>query len=616
MGNKYKKQIIIFVALSFLLCCFGCKLYFAHASASIGNIDSVYKYAEGVDTPGIKIDFGLFKGDVNVTVTDTGLTGFAWGEKIGWVNLSPADGGVLNNGNGILSGYATTELGGWINFSGVKIDSSGNFLGYATSQNFGRISFNCKNDNSCATNDFKVETDWRPVLVRGGASSYNSSAVVVPTAPPVNTTPSVTNNNQNTTPTAESQNQTLPAPLPVSTNSQYYQGGGDVVIKNNTPPATEQTGQITVIKPQDHPETAAVVPVAKNVPVTINSNTTVSAQEKNNITNIIQTTKQITKEATLITQTPAVNVSAKTVTTVGVAGGGTALVTSFAGGLPEFLLTFFRLWSLILSALGLRKRPEPWGTVYDSITKQPLDPAYVILQNKQGEEIATSITDLDGRYGFLAPPGVYNIIAKKTNYIAPSFHLYGKERDELYDNLYFGEDIELGTSKTITKNIPMDQQGFDWNEFAKRDKKVIKYHSPRKKLITQISNALFFAGLLFALGLFLVKMDSYNTAILILYAFLSALRFVKFKPKSFGVITERSTSFPLSFAIIRVFSNETKKEVFHRVADQYGHYYCLLQKGTWYVTIEKKNNDESYTNVYTSGPFITKRGILNRDFKI
>ena len=37
------------------------------------------------------------------------LTGYMWGENIGWINVSPIQGGVFNDGLGILSGYAWGE---------------------------------------------------------------------------------------------------------------------------------------------------------------------------------------------------------------------------------------------------------------------------------------------------------------------------------------------------------------------------------------------------------------------------------------------------------------------------------------------------------------------------
>ena len=46
------------------------------------------------------------------------LSGYAWGENIGWINFSPTfGGGVCINRKGILRGYAWGENIGWINFS-------------------------------------------------------------------------------------------------------------------------------------------------------------------------------------------------------------------------------------------------------------------------------------------------------------------------------------------------------------------------------------------------------------------------------------------------------------------------------------------------------------------
>ena len=83
------------------------------ASQTEGAIEDIYKYAKGVDDPGVLVNFNLFTGSLGVIVTDTDLKGFAWGNKIGWINLSPSNGGVLNDTEGTLSGYAVSESGGW-----------------------------------------------------------------------------------------------------------------------------------------------------------------------------------------------------------------------------------------------------------------------------------------------------------------------------------------------------------------------------------------------------------------------------------------------------------------------------------------------------------------------
>lgn len=612
---KYKKNLIVSIGILILFFCNIFKPIFIYASEYEGTIDGIYKYAKGVDDPSIKLNFGLFRGSINVKVNDEYLSGFAWGDKIGWINLSPVNGGVINNGEGILSGYATTEFGGLINFKptggGVMINSKGEFKGYALSEKFGKISFSCVNDNSCSIDDYKIKTDWRPKSIRKEVNPNNSTPAVIITS--INT-----ETEKKDDPDIVS---TRPVPLPVVNNGQY--SGGDIIKENKVTTKGELITTIRTLEDLNKNESnidstpddniiSSVTPVVNTNITPINTNKSVSILIQN-------TAKQIKQEANIIIETPVVNISTKTVATIGIAGGSTLIVSSLTTGLlsaSEFFLVFFRFWSLILAALGLRKRREPWGTVYDSITKQPLDPAYVILQDKNGEEVATSITDLDGRYGFLVPPGVYTMLAKKTNYIAPSLHLHGRNKDELYDNLYFGEEIELKKNTIINRDIPMDPQGFDWNEFAKKDKNLMKFHSPRKKLIAKISNTLFWVGLLFSICLLIAKPDIYNVGIIILYLVLSVFRFLKLKTKSFGVITDKNSGFPLSFAIIRIYSKSTHKEMFHRVADLYGHYYCLLPKGEYRIVIEKKNIDESYTNIYTLDSFISQKGILNLDFMV
>ena len=328
----------------------------------------------------------------------------------------------------------------------------------------------------------------------------------------------------------------------------------------------------------------------------------------------------ITKEGVVaFTATPVGSVTTKTVTAAGVVGGGAVAVTTATGTVTAFsdiALVLMRLWSLILVALGLRKRRVPWGTVYDSVTKQPLDPAYVVLEDQTGKEVATAITDLDGRFGFLVPPGSYKIIANKSNYSFPSKKLAGKSSDELYDNLYFDGEVALKVDDVITKNVPMDPEAFDWNEFAKRDKKLMKFYSRNARILATVTTTFFYLGLVGAAALYLSRPDGLNLAIIIVYGLLLLLRIFVIKPKSYGSIVDTGTNEPLSFAVVRVFQKGVDREMFHRVADQYGRYYALLAKGEYYVIIERKNLDGSYTPVYTSGTINAKKGIINNNFSI
>jgi hypothetical protein len=119
----------------------------------------------------------LGDGGPGVEVTDTGLTGWMWGENLGWCSLSCAvtgscgavPFGVTNDGAGALGGWAWCENAGWISFScantgscaaaayGVAIDpATGVFAGRAWGENVGWISF-----SGTGAAPFRVVTNWR-----------------------------------------------------------------------------------------------------------------------------------------------------------------------------------------------------------------------------------------------------------------------------------------------------------------------------------------------------------------------------------------------------------------------------------------------------------------------
>ena len=283
---------------------------------------------------------------------------------------------------------------------------------------------------------------------------------------------------------------------------------------------------------------------------------------------------------------------------------------------PELVLIPVRLWSLLLTALGVKKRRKPWGTVYDSITKQPLDPVYVSLRNLEGAEIASSITDIDGRYGFLVKPGVYKVVPRKTNYIFPSDKLSKAFRDEFYANLYFGDYINISNAgEVIVKNIPMDAVNFDWNEFEKNKKKLYKFYSKRELIIAKISNWLFGIGFAIAGTALIISPEKYNIIIFGAYVFMFIFRTVSFKLKAKGRLLDKDGS-PLSFASVRAYAVDTNVEIAHQASDEMGRYHVLLPNGTYYVKVEKKNNDGSYSVVHTSNYFKVVHGVLNRVFNV
>jgi len=177
---------------SFIFCVFcicGILVCFGNASAwyDRGEIDSGYKWAWSNYMGWV--NFGCE--NCNILVTDTAITGYAWNENYGWINMSPAGAGVVNDGLGNLSGYAWISGLGWVDFSGVKIDGeTGRFKNFATGEGAsfeapgggtGYISFDC--GSTCNVVSGWRSTSFRHYLEssRGGGSNYEGTFQQEPT---------------------------------------------------------------------------------------------------------------------------------------------------------------------------------------------------------------------------------------------------------------------------------------------------------------------------------------------------------------------------------------------------------------------------------------------------
>lgn len=146
-------MLLLLVLLSFLI--IGTNV---SASTTNGTIDSSYRYAWGEN-----IGFVDF---INITITDSVLSGSIYGENIGWVNLAT----ITNDTEGNLAGYAWGENIGWVDFSGTTIGTDGIWTGGAYSENIGWIVF------GATTN--KVMTDWRPASTRTTSVATSSGSTL------------------------------------------------------------------------------------------------------------------------------------------------------------------------------------------------------------------------------------------------------------------------------------------------------------------------------------------------------------------------------------------------------------------------------------------------------
>ena len=207
--NSYKINFKIKMLLSFLFLLSVTQI--SLASQSVGTIDTISKYAricqDASCTTYGSINMkptinGSTPGALSVTITDTVVTGHAWGDQIGWINFAPTGSGVTVNPNtGVLSGFAYAQNGSWINFAPtgqsvtlVDNGSGSNFSGwaYASGISGGWLRLDCGSASTC------VKTDWRTISNRtvvttgtsGGGGGGGGSLVIIPatnTAVPIET---------------------------------------------------------------------------------------------------------------------------------------------------------------------------------------------------------------------------------------------------------------------------------------------------------------------------------------------------------------------------------------------------------------------------------------------
>ncbi|MDZ7726637.1 MAG: carboxypeptidase-like regulatory domain-containing protein [Candidatus Campbellbacteria bacterium] len=595
------------------------------ASETDGTIDSSEKYARFLSADTL-INFATSEGDVHVT--DDGLTGYAWSEDYGWINLDPGESGVSNDGEGNLSGYAWGENIGWINFApsegGVTIDENGEFNGYAWSENIGWIVFSCETDNSCSSLNHGVATDWRPESVRSSGSSESSFA---PSPDEGGDEDVDSEDNEDEPEESVPSEEESPVDESPEDTPEVETDEDDEEPDEDIPSEVEEGDD----KDPDDEVSDSGVEAGDEEGGGTSRGTTIADRVGEAITLIRKTSDNVRKSMVGLGESIQRNVSeafedavvTTTASTVSVAGAvtGTATVVSSFFLTPvsfsEIVFIPLRIWTLFLSIFGFKHNRRPWGTVYDSVTKQPLDPAYVVLQDEDGKEVSGSITDLDGRYGFLQDPGKYRLVSKKTNYNFPSKRLEGKTGDILYDNLYFGENFLTEEGSVIDKNIPMDPEGFDWNEFAKRaEKGRMKFYSRFDALFTYGANILFYVGLFASLAALIAVPSLLQLGIVLFYILVFALRTFGLKPKHLGSVVDKETGQPLSFAIVRVIIPSSDQEVKRVVCDKFGRFYSLVYPGTYVIAVEKKVGEDSYERVYTSEPKEVKGGVINSSLKV
>lgn len=620
-----KKNIFIFLSIAFIFSVTTTPVLAA------GNIDAVQKYSQfrdvDLDNNGTK-DFinwspTLSDPSVGATVSDSAITGNIWGETVGWINLGPFNSsagpaaGVKNTCSGILSGFAWGQNTGWINFAPSmatgpdqpKINTTtGVITGSVWSQNYGWITLNSGNGSFPG-----LKTSWAgcssvtppptgtpPTLGSGGCTLpkilINGICQIPATPVPGCIDPAATNFNTRATASdgscRYSQN-TNPVLGCMDNAALNYKSSATVSDGSCNYPINPVTPPNPVVQPSTGPGVNPPLPGVGPRPL---SNTVSGSRQT--ISGIIGM--------------PSFDnfMSFKNLQSM----GPLALIVAILGLLSSIPGLITRFGNLLLAFLFAKKKKR--GIVFDASSKEPLDPAYVsVINTVTGQEVANQITDMEGRFGFVLKKGSYRLTAGKTHYQFPSALLAGKTSDEVYTNLYFGDTFIVENEDEITEmNIPMDPLGTDWNQQEKRRMNILKYLITNEKTIARIFNILFSIGFAVSLIIAFYYPVWFNLVVVGLYVVILIIRVLGYGPISAGKITK--SGIPLKNGVVRVYSASLDREISHKVTSESGSYFILTSKADYYLTIEEKNADGTYTKVFTSEVMKAKNGLINKSFDL
>jgi hypothetical protein len=246
--------------------------------------------------------------------------------------------------------------------------------------------------------------------------------------------------------------------------------------------------------------------------------------------------------------------------------------------LVEYLNKFLRL-------IGLRWQ-RPLGVIYDSVTKQPVDPVVVKLINAEtAQVVASNIANMNGEYGFMADPGLYQIYVQRPNYKFPS-QIVTSLRDGVYNPVYHGETFQVtGGVDVISMSIPLDPVAPDWNQQAKKVR--VHTHPVLQSLLITIFTVLFWFVLLAAVVYYAANRSTVLLYVFGMYAFVLLLAVVVPRVRLWGRVLSKESGVPVAGAVVEVsYVNLPDVIIARAVSVSGGKFFIRLNPGEYRVTVK------------------------------
>lgn len=293
-----------------------------------------------------------------------------------------------------------------------------------------------------------------------------------------------------------------------------------------------------------------------------------------------------------------------------VAGSAMALAGSavplFSAMPGAFSSSVFLKFIELLGILGRRKQERSWGVVFDTVTHMPIQAAKIILSDESGKELATTYSDRDGRFGFLADPGKYMVDIFKKDYELVT----DKEKDDLYGNVYSSGMLEIGHDRVVLTNIAMKSTEVNWEEYA--EKKINQYTSAFSKFKKYFFLAIYIVGFGSTAILTYFYPSTFNFVVLGIYVTMFIYQ-TFFKKKKYGMI-ETDNGKPVPFAVVSLHDDISSEKKGFAVTDAIGRYYLLADNGEY--KMRAKGQPVSGESFEKQGDVRVNDGIVRKDIVV
>ncbi len=254
-----------------------------------------------------------------------------------------------------------------------------------------------------------------------------------------------------------------------------------------------------------------------------------------------------------------------------------AVNVAAAAGIPT-LFNFLGLLFTQPSLLFARRERKGYGTVFNSLSKLPIDLAIVRLREEGTNRVVqTKVTDRLGRYVFFLKPGRYALEVTKPGFTHPSAYLAGKTEDVAFTDILPGRALAAAEPTRFAKNLPADPAAAEKAPAAIRRAALLRKLQYAFALSGPVVSA---ATVIIIPSLTVVLLAAFQ---LLTFALFRRLAYKK-PPKSQGIVRDKATGKPLTGVVVRVFETTYQKLLETAVTDARGRYAFLVGPNRYYVT--------------------------------